>query len=85
MQNKKIIAKQWFGYTDGKFNYYKNEWGKWSPIEPSTGLSVTFPRNTLKECKQAANAPELLEKVKNAITPELQQRFEKIIFEQVTA
>jgi hypothetical protein len=85
MQNNKIIAKQWFGYTCGRFNYYKNEWGKWEAIEPTTGLSVTYSRNTRKECEQAANTPEMLEKVKNAVTEELQERFNKIIWEQMTA
>ena len=77
--NEKPIAKKWDGYTDGTYNYYKNEFGKWYAIEPTTGMSVINYRNTRKECSDAANVPELLEKVKKAITPELQMRFNNLV------
>lgn len=32
-------AKQWKGWTDGEYNYYKYK-GQWFCIEPYTGLSV---------------------------------------------
>lgn len=85
MSQNKIIAKLWYGYTCGKYNYYKNECGRWVAIEPSTGLSISTGWNTRKEAEQYANRPEMLEKVKNAITPELLERFNKIIREQITA
>ena len=32
------------GYTDGKFNYYRNAAGVWFAISPETGLSLTSGR-----------------------------------------
>lgn len=79
--NFKPVAKKWDGFTDGKYNYYKNEYKKWFAIEPLTGLSVINSRNTRKECEQAANTPEMLKKVKNAITLEKINEFIKYVSE----
>ena len=37
--SNKLIAQQWQGWTDGKYNYYKNG-GMWFCIEPNCGLSI---------------------------------------------
>ena len=79
--NFKPVAKKWDGFTDGKYNYYKNEYNKWYAIEPTTGLSVINSRNTRKECEQLANAPETLEKVKNAITIDKINKFIEYVSE----
>ena len=81
--NHKPIAKKWNGFTDGKYNYYKNEYNKWYAIEPTTGLSVINSRNTRKDCEQLANTPEMLEKVKDKITEEMQMRFDKCVTESI--
>ena len=75
------IIKKWDGYTDGRYNYYKNEYSKWYAIEPTTGLSVINYRNTRKECEIAANAPGIIEKVKNAIKTDMQLRFNNLVAE----
>ena len=76
---KKEYAQKWNGYTDGTFNYYKNEFGYWYAIEPTTGMSVINYRSTRKECENAAHAPGFLEKVQNALTTDLQERFKKLV------
>lgn len=68
------VAKEWSGYTDIYFNYYKNEFGQWFAIEPSTGLSVT-QANTRKEAQKRATAPEMLRKINDKINQEMIQRF----------
>lgn len=73
------MAKKWDGFTDGTYNYYKNENNKWFAIEPSTGLSVVYARNTRKECEQSANTPEMLQKVKDKITGAMQDRFNNLV------
>lgn len=77
--NFKPVAKKWDGFTDGQYNYYKNEYNKWFAIEPLTGLSVINSRNTRKECEQLANAPEMLQKVKEKITNDMQLRFNELV------
>lgn len=79
--NKKPVAKKWDGFTDGKYNYYKNEYNKWFAIEPTTGLSIINSRNTRKECVNAAHVPGMLEKVKEKITLDLQLRFNNLVSE----
>ena len=79
--NHKPVAKKWDGFTDGKYNYYKNEYNKWYAIEPTTGLSVINSRNTRKECEAAANTPEMLQKVKDKITNDMQMRFDMLVTE----
>lgn len=39
-ENGKNIAKQQNGYTDGQYNYYKNQYGVWHAIHPENGLSI---------------------------------------------
>ena len=39
LKNGQIGAKQWQGWTDGEYNYYKYR-GDWFCIEPNTGHSV---------------------------------------------
>lgn len=68
------VAKLWEGWTDIYFNYYKNEFGQWFAIEPSTGLSVT-QAHTRKEAQKRATAPEILRKINEAVTQDKIQRF----------
>jgi hypothetical protein len=75
------MAKKWDGFTDGNYNYYKNEFSKWYAIEPTTGLSVINSRNTRKDCEVAANTPEMLENVQKRITKAMQDRFNKLVQE----
>lgn len=81
MRHNKIQAIKQDGFTDGTYHYYKNEFKKWYAIEPTTGLSVINSRNTRKDCETAANAPEMLEKVKEKITKYMQIRFDKLVQE----
>ena len=48
-KNGKDIAEKVNGYTDGKFNYYKNEFGNWFAVEPKTGLSTGAQYKTRKQ------------------------------------
>ena len=74
------VAKEWSGYTDIYFNYYKNEFGQWFAIEPSTGLSVT-QANTRKEAQKRATAPEMLRKINDKISQEMTIRFKNLTIE----
>lgn len=82
-EHGKPVAKEWNGFTDGIYNYYKNEYNKWFAIEPTTGLSVVYGRNTRKECANIAHVPGMLEKVKERITTDLQTRFNSLVTEEM--
>ena len=60
--NNKPIAKRWEGYTDGIFNYYKNEYNTWYCIEPSTGLSIGNDR-IRKNLYERVNTPKMFKMV----------------------
>ena len=76
----KPIAKQWDGYTDIYFNYYKNEFGQWFAIEPSTGLSVV-QANTRKEAQYKATMPTMFKKINEKITQEMIFNFKNLVLE----
>ena len=63
-ENGKSIAKRQNGYTDGKYNYYKNQWGTWFVIHPENGLSVCAD-STRKAA--AARAVALADRIAAAI------------------
>lgn len=77
--NRKPIAKLWTGWTDGTYNYYKDEFNKWHTIEPSTGLSTGYPHNTRTEAAAHVHTIEMAEKIKNAIKPEMVERFKTLV------
>lgn len=74
------IAKEWNGYTDTYFNYYKNEVGQWFAIEPSIGLSVA-QANTRKEAQHKATMPPMFKKIKDAITQDMITHFNNLVME----
>lgn len=77
----KIKAIKWTGWTDGTFNYYKDKFGKWYTIEPTTGLSTGYPHNTRQQASEHVHTPEMMEKIKTAIKTDLQERFNKLVQE----
>lgn len=79
-QNGKITVKPWEGYTDGIFNYYKNEYNTWYCIEPSTGLSIGSDR-VRKNLYNRVNTPNMYKMVNEKITQEMIFRFKDKILE----
>ena len=77
-ENGKPIAKEWTGYTDNIFNYYKTEQGTWHAIEKNTGLSVGND-TTRKTLMERVTTPEHLQRVNERITKELITRFNNCI------
>ena len=78
--NHEPVAKLWEGYTDTYFNYYKNEYGQWFAIEPSTGLSVA-QANTRKETQYKATTPAMFKKINDEITQNMINRFYDLVME----
>ena len=73
--SKKPVAKEWNGYTDGRYNYYKN--GLWFVIEPTTGLSMAYG-DTRQEAAEKIT-PALIEQANKAVTGDLIDRFNKAV------
>lgn len=74
------------GYTDGAFNYYKNTFGRWHAIEPTTGLDVYGMQPTRKAAQDAATTPERLAIIKRKLEndgPTLADRLQKLIPEAI--
>lgn len=86
-KNKKPAAVLVSGYTDGTFNYYKNDRGYWWAIHPGTGLAVTNCFcSSRKTAAENAHDPFVLEKLKNLMDrdsgKEMVNRFNKLIQEE---
>ena len=59
------IAKLQAGYTDGTYNYYKND-SSWHVIHPSNGLSICCG-NTRKAAAEKAHEPRMIERIAKAL------------------
>lgn len=77
----KEVAVLVSGYTDGKFNYYKN--GSWFAILPTLGLTFCQPKSTRKELVNSIYNTEIIDKINNFINtrlePDAVEYFEKLI------
>lgn len=52
-RNGMIAAVRVKGYSDGVFNYYRNQFGRWHAVHPTTGLSAAYA-HTRRECQNKA-------------------------------
>ena len=50
------------GYTDGTFNYYRDQFGWWYAIETESGMAACSD-STLKKAAPKANTPRMLEAI----------------------
>lgn len=80
--NNKPVAQKWNGYTDNIFNYYRDNSGRWYAIEPTTGLSV-LSADTRKAAQMRASTTAMFEQIKNALKPEMQERFKNALAEVI--
>ena len=76
-ENGKNIAKQQNGYTDGNFNYYKNQYGTWHAIHPENGLSVCTDTTRKAAAARAGTMGDLIADAIARNGETLRERFEK--------
>lgn len=73
---------KWEGFTDGKFNYYKEPKSKdWYAILPDVGLSVAKER-TRRDAIASAHSPSLLEKIDKFLSKDyntLASKFDELV------
>lgn len=55
------------GYTDGTFNYYRDQFGWWYAIDPESGAAA-LRNSTLKKTAAEANTPRMLEAIERVKT-----------------
>lgn len=64
-ENGKPVAKQWQGWTDGEYNYYKS-CDMWYCIHPECGLSVAYGETRAIARANADLCTERIEQKRNS-------------------
>lgn len=80
-KNNQVTARQWQGWTDGEYNYYRIN-GMWCCIVPDCGLSVSYGETRAIARANADLLKEQIERKRNSPEwPGMVERFTKAVME----